>query len=58
MASCIWSNTQQDEQPDSTRLITKSIRRCRHRRRRRIRTKLSAPCVSVFRGGFARERTD
>lgn len=56
MASCIRSNTQQDEQPDSTRLITKSIHR--RRRRRRIRTKLSAPCVSVFRGGFARERTD
>lgn len=55
MASRIQGNTQQDEQPDSTRLITRCIRRLR---RRRIRTKLSAPCVSVFRGGFARERTD
>lgn len=52
-------DTQQDEQqPDSTRLITKSIRR-RHRRLCRVRANLSAPRVSAFLGGgFARERTD
>lgn len=52
MGSCAHAggDTQQDEQqPDSTRLITKSIRR-RHRRLCRVRANLSAPRVSVFRG--------